>query len=330
MGETIEAGRSERLNARITAGIGWATGSRLFSLMLQLGSSAVVGRHLAASDIGLIGFANIVIGFLGRFTSLGMDVATVQRKEIDERVLGTAFTVQAGFGVAAFTACLLIGALSRPLIGHDGAAVVLMVLGAIFLLNVLGFVPTCLSTRALDYGRLSFVHGARALGRGILVIALVLLGFRYWAIIVADVAAAAIFLLSFGRRHPWIVRPRFDKSVARILSDFGGPIVATNLVVFLLFNADNFAIGTVLGATMLGYYAVAFNWASMICGLLYEAVNGVLFPAFCRVQDNVVEMKRLYLKTVERVGFVGVVVNTCLLVSAHDFLVVVLGGGSDK
>jgi len=118
--------------------------------------------------------------------------------------------------------------------------------------------------------------------------------------------------------------------VARSLVAFGAPIVGVNFVVFVLFNADNFAIGTVLGAAVLGYYAVAFNWGSMICGLLYETVNGVLFPAFCKIQDNAVEMKRLYLKTVERVGFVAVVVNTALLASAHDFLVVVLGGGGEK
>jgi len=330
MGNGIEPGRSGRLNTKILAGIGWTTGSRLFSLLLQFGATAVVGRHLTASDVGLIGFANIVIGFLGRFTSLGMDVATIQRKQLDDRVLGTAFSVQTAFGVAACTACLLVGPLSQRLVGHDGAAGVLMVLGAIFLLNVLAFVPTCLFTRNLDYGPLSFAHAGRALARGMLVISLVLLGFGYWGIVIADIAAAAIFLLSLGRRHPWIVRPRFDTNVARVLTDFGGPIMATNLIVFLLFNADNFAIGTVLGATMLGYYAVAFNWASMVCGLLYEAVNSVLFPAFCRMQDNAAEMKRLYLKTVERVGLVAVAVNTCLLTSAHDFLVVILGGGSGK
>jgi lipopolysaccharide exporter len=330
MDEANEAATTPRVNARLLAGIGWTTVSRLFSLMLQLASSAVVGRHLAASDIGVVGFANIVTGFLGRFMSLGMDVATIQRKQLDDRILGTAFSIQAAFGVTACLACLSIAPLSQQLIGHDGAAAVLMVLSTIFLVNVLGFVPTCLLTRDLQYGRLSFAHAARALSRGILIISLVLLGFGYWGIVIADVAAAAIFVLSLGRGHPWIVRARFDRSVARVLTDFGGPIVATNLIVFLLFNADNFAIGTVLGATMLGYYAVAFSWASMICGLLYEAVNSVLFPAFCRIQENAAEMKRLYLRTVERVGFVAVAVNTCLLTSAHEFLVVVLGQGSGK
>jgi lipopolysaccharide exporter len=319
-----------RLNQTIRAGIGWTTGSRLFGLFLQVASSTVVSRHLSPGDIGVLGFANIFVGFLGRFTSFGIDAAIVQRKQVDDKVLATAFTLQSALGIAAFVAALMIAPVGQVLIGHAGAAHILMVLGTVFLLNVLAFVPTTRFTRELEYGRLSFAYACRALGRGVLVIGLVWLGFGYWGVVVAEVVATMVLLASLGRTYPWIVRPRFDEGTARALLGFAGPILASNLVVFILFNADNFAIGSLLGATMLGYYAVAFNWGSMICGILYETVNNVLFPAFSKIQDSVADMKRLYLKTVERVGFVAVLVNTCLLASAHDFLVVVQGRGSDK
>jgi len=318
------------IHGQIFRGISWASGTRLFGLLLQMASAAVIARYLASGDIGLIGFAGIFIAFLSRFTNFGIEAAIIQRGQLDRNVLTTAFTLQGALAVTAFVASLMIAPFGQVLIGHEGASGVIVALGSIFLINILGFLPTCLLTRELNYGRLSLAQASRALSRGMLVIGLVLLGFRYWGIVIADIVAAIVFLLSLGRAHRWVLRPRFDKNAARALLNFAAPIFACNLLVFALFNADNFAIGAVLGATMLGYYVIAFNWGSMICGLLYETVNSVLFPAFSKIQNNIDEMRHLYLKTLERVGFVAVLVNTCLLASAHDFLVVFLGKGSDK
>jgi len=325
------AGGSQVLiRGQIFRGISWASGTRLFGLVLQMASAAVIARYLASGDIGLIGFAAIFIAFLSRFTNFGIEAAIIQRGQLDGNVLTTAFTLQGALAVTAFVASLMIAPFGQVLIGHEGAGGVIVALGSIFLINVLGFIPTCLLTRELNYGRLSLAQASRALGRGLFVIGLVLLGFGYWGIVIADIVAAVVFLLSLGWAHPWVLRPGFDKNAARALLNFAAPIFACNLLVFVLFNADNFAIGSVLGATMLGYYVIAFNWGSMICGILGETVNSVLFPAFSKIQKNIDEMRHLYLKTLERVGFVAVLVNTCLLAGAHDFLVVFLGKGSEK
>jgi O-antigen/teichoic acid export membrane protein len=162
------------------------------------------------------------------------------------------------------------------------------------------------------------------------VVGLVLLGFGYWGIVVAEVVATVIFVTILGLVRPVIVRLRWDKSAARELFHFGSPIAGSSLLVFLLFNADNFAIGSVVGATALGYYVVAFNWGSLICSILSETVNGVLLPAFAKMQDDLDAMRRLYLRSVASVGFIGVLANTCLLAVGHEFLVVVLGRGTEK
>jgi O-antigen/teichoic acid export membrane protein len=85
-----------------------------------------------------------------------------------------------------------------------------------------------------------------------------------------------------------------------------------------------------MGSAKLGYYALAFTWGSFVCGLLYGTVNNAMFPAFSAIQDDTAAMRRWYLKTVDMVGFVAVVVNTALLANVHFFLVTFLGKGTDK
>ena len=108
------------------------------------------------------------------------------------------------------------------------------------------------------------------------------------------------------------------------------PLLGGGILVFLILNMDNFLVGSKMGSAKLGYYALAFTWGSFICGLLYDTVNNVLFPAFSAIQDDTAAMRRWYLKTVDMVGFVAVVANTALLANVHFFLVTFLGKGTDK
>ena len=111
---------------------------------------------------------------------------------------------------------------------------------------------------------------------------------------------------------------------------FGVPLLGGGVLVFLVFNMDNFLVGSRMGSAKLGYYALAFTWGSFICGLLSDTVNNVMLPAFSAIQDDTAAMRRWYLKTVDMVGFVAVVANTALLANAHFFLMTFLGKGTDK
>jgi len=196
----------DRLKAKTLAGIGWQAIARALTMVLQMISSTVVARNLSSSDVGLVGFANIFTGFLSRFSYFGLDSAIVQRKRLDGRVTFTAFTLKAGLGAVAFLAALLFAPLARVLIGHDEAGAVVVVLSTTFVLNTFAFLPTSLLTRALDYRRLMFVSASSALARFALLITLVLLGFRYWSIVIADVGATLISVIILNVVHPVALR----------------------------------------------------------------------------------------------------------------------------
>src|SRR5438094_269232 len=100
----------------------WAAVSRLVALVLQVAASTVVARQLSSSDVGLIGFATVFIAFLSRFTSFGIDAAIIQRKTLDGKLLGTAFSLQGLFGIGAFGATLLVAPFAQRLIDHEGVA----------------------------------------------------------------------------------------------------------------------------------------------------------------------------------------------------------------
>jgi lipopolysaccharide exporter len=293
-------------------------------------TTSVVARNLSPSDYGVVGFAGIVIAFLGQFSDVGVGSAAIRRPSLDQSSLRTAFTLKIILSCGAFVAAFLIAPFAHLFFEHPATGNVIRVLAFDFLVSTIGFMSLVTLTREQNFRSLVIPGVAGAVARCILTVALILCGWKYWAVVFADVGAnlAGCIFIQAVRKVP--IRFQFDWAVAREYLRFGVPLLGGGISVFLVMNMDNFLVGSKMGSAKLGYYALAFTWGSFICGLLYGTVNNALFPAFSAIQEDTAAMRRWYLKTVDMVGFVAVVANTALLANVHFFLVTFLGKGTDK
>ncbi len=293
-------------------------------------TSLVVAQKLSASDYGVIGFAGIIIGFLGQFSDIGVGSAIIRRPELHRRDLDTGFTLKIVLSIAAFLLALLVAPFSHHFFDHPATANVIRILALNFLISIIGFAPQMILTREMNYRALTAPAVAGAAVQSILAVSLVLAGWSYWAVVAANIGATLTggMILQFTKRVP--IRLSIDWAVARSYLRFGIPLFGSGVLIFMIFNLDNFLVGAYMGSAKLGYYALAFTWGGFICGFLYSTVNNVLFPAFSSIQSDAVAVRRWYLKTVELVAFVAVVANATLFANAHWFLVTFLGKGTDK
>jgi O-antigen/teichoic acid export membrane protein len=293
-------------------------------------ASLVVARNLTPSDYGVVGFAGIIIGFLSQFSDLGVSNAVVRRPELHQHDLDTGFTLKIVLGFGAFVVALLIAPYAHHLFEHPATGNVVRILALNFLVSTIGFAPQAMLTREMNFRALVVPGVAGAVVQCILTVTLVLRGWSFWSVIIANVGAtlASGIILQLAKRSP--IRLRFDWTVAQEYLRFGIPLFGSGVLGFLIFNLDNFLVGASMGSAQLGYYALAFTWGGFICGLLSGTVHSALFPAFSAIQNDPVAVRRWYLKTVELVAFIAVVANAALFANAHFFLVTFLGKGTDK
>lgn len=300
------------------------------SLICVALTSLVVARNLTSSDYGVVGFAGIIIGFLSQFSDLGVANAAIRRPNLRQHDLNTALTLKILLSVGAFGAAFLVAPFAHHFFDHPATGNVIRVLALNFLISTVGFLPLIVLTREMNYRVLVIPGVAAAAAQCGLAITLVLKGWSYWAVIIANVGATLTsgIVMQFIRRIP--VRFRLDWTNAQEFLSFGIPLFGSGILAFVIFNLDNFLVGASMGSARLGYYALAFTWGSFICGILTATVNNVLFPAFSAIQHDPTAVRRWYLKTVDLVAFIAVVANTALLANAHFFLVTLLGKGSGK
>ena len=300
------------------------------TLVCMAVTTSVVARNLSPSDYGVVGFAGIIIGFLAHFSDIGVGSAAIRRPALDQQSLRTAFTLKIILSSGAFAAAFLIAPFAHYFFQHPATSNVIRVLAFNFLISTIGFMSMVTLTREQNYRAMLVPGIAATVARSVLAVALIFLGFRYWAVIFADVGATltGCIAMQFARKMP--IRFEFDWPDARDYLRFGVPLLGSGILIFLLLNVDNFLVGSKMGSAKLGYYALAFTWGSFICGLLDDTVNSVLLPTFSAIQNDSAAMRRWYLKTVDLTALIAVAANTALLANAHFFLVTFLGKGTNK
>ena len=290
----------------------------------------VVARNLTSSDYGVVGFAGIIIGFLTQFSDLGVGNAVIRHPDLRPQSLQTALTLKIGLSVGVFAIALLIAPFAHHFFDHPATGNVIRILALNFLVSTVGFLPVIALTREMNYRTLVVPGVAAAAAQCVLAMTLVLNGWSYWAVVIANVGATLTsgIVVQLIRSTPF--RLDFDWADAQEFLRFGIPLFGSGILAFVIFNLDNFLVGASMGSARLGYYALAFTWGSFMCGILTATVNNVLFPAFSAIQHDPAAVRRWYLKTIDLIAFIAVVANTALLANAHFFLVTLLGKGSGK
>lgn len=321
---------TEHFRVKAFVNIRYMSVAKVVTVALSTVVNIVLAQNLASADFGIYGFALIFITFLLLFKDLGMGTAVIQKENLDDRGLYSAFTINLVLGCAI----CLYGFILSPVAGiffHDKAVVlVIRVLSLNFLINAFSFLPNSLLTRELSYRKLFFAQVYSSIFGAATSIVLALSGFKYWSIVIASLCTSLTTTIVLNFLRPVRIRILFDREKASELVHFGGSLFLTGLLAFITFNMDNFTIGTVQGSKGLGYYTIAFNWGATICGLLATTVHTVLFPTFSKIQGDWDRLKRIYLRVLGYISFISILANIILFVVAKDFLFFILGRGTDK
>ncbi|ABB32241.1 polysaccharide biosynthesis protein [Geobacter metallireducens RCH3] len=304
--------------------------ARIVALVFQSIANIILSRALTSSDYGLVGFATIFVNFFSQFSDLGLNSAVVHRKQLDDTALHTGFTMKLGIGLFLYIIAFCASGLAVFFFDNPGVVGVIKLLALNFIINSFSFIPTTMLKRELDYKKIASATVCQTMVNSSLAMILALAGFKYWSIVIANICATLAMILTLNYLKPVKIKFAFDRESARQFMSYGTSLSLTGFIVFTIFNVDNFIIGAVKGSTELGYYMIAFNWGSIICVILGTVVNSVLFPTFSRMEQDRGRIKRSYFRVLEYVSFVGILANVTLLLISRDFLVHVLGHGTDK
>jgi PST family polysaccharide transporter len=292
------------LRERAAKGLTWSLVERWGNEVLAIGIFAVLSRQLEPQAFGLVALASVVIDFARRFVDGGFAEAVVQRGEVDQQHLDTAFWTGLVTGVVLAAGLVALAGPIAGAFGEPELAPVLRWLSLAFVVRGLSSTQQALLIRSLRFRQLATRTLVAELAAGTVAISLALTGWGVWSLVGQSLAAGFFGVVTLWSVASWRPGFAFRWSHFRELSLFGANIVGFKLLNVLSQRADSFLIGSFLGTVALGYYSVAIRIFHAISKVLTGVMNAVAFPVFSRLQDDHERMRRAFYEATQLTGLV--------------------------
>jgi PST family polysaccharide transporter len=304
--------------------IAWTGAVRWGSQIVTWGITILVARILSPEDYGIVGMAAVFFGLVNLVNDFGISTSLVILPDLEENQVAQINSVALIVGIVCFI--LSCGA-AVPISWFYGVPElrwVVIVMSSSFLITAFRAIPQGLLEKELRFKRIALINGVKHLTTAVSTLTLALLGFGYWALVVANLVEAGIStgLTVLSRPHGF-ARPNL-KAIKRATS-VSSHITIGNLSWFVYSNADYVVAGRFLGKAALGVYNFAFLLASMPVDKITSIVTKVSQAFLSAVQTDKAEIRRYVLGLTEGLSLVTFPLTWGLALVAEDFVPLILG-----
>ncbi len=301
----------------------WVGGARLIARSFDQVFTIVLARLLLPADFGIIAMASVFTRVFNLLTYMGLGQAVVQRREVDEEYVSTAFWANLASGLTMSAAGLAVSGLVARFYGQPLVGPVFAALSLRFVFGGATATQSALLSRQMRFAVVERRNlTSQALG-GIIGVGLALAGAGVWSLVAqtltADVARTALL----WQATIWRPRRVFVWAKFKDMWAFGSRLLASQFFNYVVKYSDTLLIGRALGAALLGYYS--FAYALFLSPLIEIAltVNRVTLSAFSRLQDDAARFRQGFLMTAIYVAFFAWPALVGLYLVAADMVLVV-------
>jgi O-antigen/teichoic acid export membrane protein/glycosyltransferase involved in cell wall biosynthesis len=309
------------LTTRTIQATQWRVVGAVVNAVSQLVVGVLLTRLLTPADFGITALALIVLRFGRLLADLGIGSAIVQRPELTNRQVRTAFTFATLAGLLVATAMVLVAPLGGAAMHDANVTPVLRMLATVFAIRGTAVVADALLRRHLDFRQQVLIEtGSYVLGYGGVAVTLALLGRGVWSLVwggIVQTLAASIAQLAVVR-HP--MRPLLAPSELRPLLRFGVGAALAAAVNYVALNGDYLVVGRWMGAADLGLYSRAYALMNLPQTYAAAVMSGVMFPAFSRAQEEPARVRSGFLLATRLTAMVAAPAMTSLAIAAPHFV----------
>ncbi len=313
------------IKQKTISGFKWSAFSKYGQKVCTFISFIILARILEPKDFGLFAMAFIVIDGLNLFKNFGVDAALIQRKDHMEEASHTAFWMMPAFGICIFLLLFFFAPAASMLLKEPSLTPIIRALGFIFLISSVQSIPQALLSKEMRFKEIEIRNLISTLAYSICAIILAYLNFGVWSLVYAYLLRRMMTLVLTWMISDYQPKFIFNKKIALELLHFGKFIFGVVIIDFLIMQTDNFFVGRMLGTTVLGFYALAYNISELSSSHLANIIGGVMFPAYVKIQDDKEAIRRISLKIIKTISVFAMPFGITLMLLTEEIITTVYG-----
>ena len=265
----------------------------------------VLLRLLSPADFGIFALVISVCALGQVLSELGISLALVQRKNISNRTVDSAFFVTAMMALllSSFFWC------SAPWIekfyGQPGLAGFVRIAVACIFLHQISSVYRSLLLRDLRFRAISAIDFTAVLIQSSLTVLFALLGFGAMGLVLGYTAGALVTLLTMALLSGYIPRSFGAANEIKELLSFGLWVFIGRILGRISSEFDKLTIGRIVAPWDLGLYYFCQKITSLVPQTMVGLLDQLMLPVYSRWQDNLAKIERHYWRTVRITAVFG-------------------------
>lgn len=263
-----------------------AVAAQPLKLGIGIGGTMILARLLVPADFGLLAMVQPLLSIVDSLSNLGLETATVQRQDLNREQASAVFWLSLKINALVISGMLLAGPLLAWFYGRSELTGIILCLAVGAASLCLSFQHLSLLKRQMQFELLTTIEvAAMFLSTGIAVLA-GWQGLGYWAL-----ALQLTLLQSFKSIAYWCCcdwRPKrqakasgLDREIRSILS-YGAHLTGFRCITRIGMHMDRILLGYFSGASALGLYSVAYQWAYFPFWQIYFPLFDVAISSFSR------------------------------------------------
>lgn len=311
------------LKTKTINGVFWQFCQKGVGQLVSFAISVLLARLLMPEEFGVVALAGMFTVLTGIFTDCGMGTALVQKKEADDLDYCTMFWAQTAFSVIVYIAIFLFAPWFSSLFHTPKLTAVIRVLALGMVLGSIGGIQNTIVTRKMDFKVYFYVTLVSSILSGAIGIYLAYQGWGVWALVAQQLSSTVLSAITVFYQVRWL--PRFIFSTERFKDLFGTGLkfMASSIIGTAFYQLRGYMVGMKYTPTDLAYYNRGEGVPNIFTRNIDSTLNGVLFPAFAKLQDDRAAVKNAVRRSIQTSSFL-IFPMVLGLAAIADHLVVLL------
>lgn len=313
------------LREKAIKGVMWTAIQSWGSQVISFAVFLLLARLLEPKVFGLVALASVFFAFMQIFLDQGFGQAIIQRQELDQEHLDTAFWTNISIGVVLVGLSVAAAGLVAALFKQPMLTPIIRWLSLSFLFGAFSSVQNAILSRELAFKTLATRTLIATFAGGIVGVVMALLGFGVWSLVGQQLTNGLVGVLVLWWSTNW--RPGLKISLRHFkeLLAYGINVVGINALTFLNRRSDAFLIGYFLGPVVLGYYTVAYRILLIITELMVGTIQKTAMPVFSRLQQEPERLRQAFYSAIQITSLVAFPIFLGLSALAPEVVLVVFG-----
>ena len=253
------------------------TGASVLRVAIQITILPIIGRLLGPHAYGEIALVSPFIIFAMVIAESGLGACIVRAERLSKELQGTVFCFSTFVSLLIITIFAILAYPLGLILGEPTFPYLLMGMSSILLLAAFIIVPAALLLRNKEYSWIALSDVVATMGGVLTVVICITLNFGVWSLVTQQIVfwLCKVGVVVFGSKYrPYFI---FHWAIIKENIRFGSNLTASSVFAFIAKNIDNILIGTFMGSEILGYYALAFQIASLPQMVLSGSVYFTIF-----------------------------------------------------